>query len=216
MTQTRIKYLKKMRRNKLLVRSLQIAVILLFFATWELVAYLKLIDPFIISSPSRIVKIIISLAKKNNLFPHIFATLYETVLGFLISTVLGTLIAVILWWSPIVKEVAEPYLITLNALPKVALGPLIIIWVGAGKAATISPEINLIGKTVDEAVPDLEKYLDDAYLSHLEQVRIVHGRGTGALRNAVHQLLKRTKYIKEYHLGAYGEGDSGVTIAVFR
>ena len=141
MTQTRIKYLKKMRRNKLLVRSLQIAVILLFFATWELVAYLKLIDPFIISSPSRIVKIIISLAKKNNLFPHIFATLYETVLGFLISTVLGTLIAVILWWSPIVKEVAEPYLITLNALPKVALGPLIIIWVGAGKAAIVTMAI---------------------------------------------------------------------------
>ena len=141
MTQTRIKYLKKMRRNKLLVRSLQIAVILLFFATWELVAYLKLIDPFIISSPSRIVKIIISLAKKNNLFPHIFATLYETVLGFLISTVLGTLIAVILWWSPIVIEVAEPYLITLNALPKVALGPLIIIWVGAGKAAIVTMAI---------------------------------------------------------------------------
>ena len=88
--------------------------------------------------------------------------------------------------------------------------------IGASKAATISPEINLIGKTVDEAMPDLEKYLDDAYLSHIPQVRIVHGRGTGALRNAVHQLLKRTKYIKEFHLGAFGEGDSGVTIAVFK
>ncbi|MBQ1377968.1 MAG: endonuclease MutS2, partial [Lachnospiraceae bacterium] len=88
--------------------------------------------------------------------------------------------------------------------------------IGAGKAATISPEINLIGKTVDEALPDLAKYLDDAYLAHLEQVRIVHGRGTGALRNAVHQTLKKTKYIKEFHLGAFGEGDSGVTIAVFK
>lgn len=88
--------------------------------------------------------------------------------------------------------------------------------IGVGKAATISPEINLIGKTVDEALPELEKYLDDAYLSHLEQVRIVHGKGSGILRQAVQGLLKKTKYIKEYHLGAFGEGDSGVTIAVFR
>ena len=69
---------------------------------------------------------------------------------------------------------------------------------------------------MDEALPELAKYLDDAYLAHLEQVRIVHGRGTGALRNAVHQTLKKTKYIKEFHLGAFGEGDSGVTIAVFK
>jgi len=88
--------------------------------------------------------------------------------------------------------------------------------IGMSKAATISTEINLIGKTVDEAMPELEKYLDDAYLSHLEKVRIVHGRGTGALRNAVQQKLRKLKYIKEFHLGEYGEGDTGVTIAVFK
>lgn len=83
------------------------------------------------------------------------------------------------------------------------------------KSATISPEINLIGKLVDEAIPLLDKYLDDAYLSHLPQVTIIHGRGTGALRKAVHNHLKKTKYVKSYRLGTFGEGDQGVTIATF-
>ncbi|MCD8327178.1 MAG: endonuclease MutS2 [Lachnospiraceae bacterium] len=84
------------------------------------------------------------------------------------------------------------------------------------KSLSISPEINLLGCTVDEALSRLDKYLDDAYLSHLQTVRIVHGKGTGALRNAVHQHLKRTSYIKSYRLGEAGEGDSGVTIAEFK
>ncbi len=84
------------------------------------------------------------------------------------------------------------------------------------KSLNISPEINLIGKTVDEAISELDKYLDDAYLAHLPQVRIVHGRGTGALKNAVHQHLKRLKYVKSFRLGAFGEGDTGVTIAEFK
>ena len=84
------------------------------------------------------------------------------------------------------------------------------------KSATVSPEINLIGKTVDEAIPELDKYLDDAYLAHLEKVRVVHGRGTGALRNGVHQHLRKLKYVKSFHLGEFGEGDSGVTIVTFK
>lgn len=84
------------------------------------------------------------------------------------------------------------------------------------KTMTISTEINLLGKTVDEALAQLDKYLDDAYLAHLPSVRVVHGKGTGALRNAVHGHLKRLKYVKEYRLGEYGEGDSGVTIVTFR
>lgn len=84
------------------------------------------------------------------------------------------------------------------------------------KSFSVSPEINLLGKTVDEAIASLDKYLDDAYLAHLKSVRIVHGKGTGALRQAVHQHLKRVKYVKSYRLGEYGEGDAGVTIAEFR
>ncbi len=84
------------------------------------------------------------------------------------------------------------------------------------KSATISPEIKLIGMTVDEALPQLDKYLDDAYLAHLSSVRIVHGKGTGALRKAVQNHLKTLPHVKSYHLGEFGEGDAGVTIAEFK
>lgn len=83
------------------------------------------------------------------------------------------------------------------------------------KSTSVSTEINLLGKTVDEAVAELDKYLDDAYLAHLKTVRIVHGKGTGALRKAVQNHLKKQKYVKSYHLGEFGEGDAGVTIAEF-
>ena len=84
------------------------------------------------------------------------------------------------------------------------------------KSLSVSTEINLLGRTVDEALAELDKYLDDAYLAHLPSVRVVHGKGTGALRNAVHNHLKRLKYVKEYRLGEYGEGDAGVTIVTFK
>ena len=84
------------------------------------------------------------------------------------------------------------------------------------KSATVSTEINLIGMTVDEAIAHLDKYLDDAYLAHVPNVRIVHGKGTGALRTAVHQYLKRCKHVKTFRLGTFGEGDAGVTIAEFK
>ena len=84
------------------------------------------------------------------------------------------------------------------------------------KASSIHQEVNLIGMTVDEAMPVLGKYLDDAYLAHMSQVTVIHGRGTGALRNAVHGHLKRTKYVKSFRLGEFGEGDMGVTIVEFK
>ena len=84
------------------------------------------------------------------------------------------------------------------------------------KSLSVSTEINLLGKTVDEAISVLDKYLDDAYIAHLSSVRVVHGKGTGALRSAVHNHLKRLKYVKEFRLGEYGEGDAGVTIVKFK
>lgn len=92
---------------------------------------------------------------------------------------------------------------------------------GAGKikmskSASISTSLNIIGKTVDEAMPELDKYLDDAYLAHLNQVTIIHGRGTGKLRTAVHNKLKKCRYVKSYRLGAFGEGETGVTIVDFK
>lgn len=84
------------------------------------------------------------------------------------------------------------------------------------KSLSVRPEINLLGKTVDEAVAELDKYLDDAYLAHINPVRIVHGKGTGALRSGIHQYLKRQKHVKSYRLGTFGEGDAGVTIVEFK
>jgi DNA mismatch repair protein MutS2 len=84
------------------------------------------------------------------------------------------------------------------------------------KAASISTEIKLLGYTVDEAISALDKYLDDAYLSHLTSVRVVHGKGTGALRKAVHQYLKKQPHVKDFHLAEFGEGDAGVTIVEFK
>ena len=84
------------------------------------------------------------------------------------------------------------------------------------KSSYVSPEINLLGKTVDEALPELDNYLDDAYLAHLPQVRVVHGRGTGALRKGVHQHLRRLDYVKSFRLGEFGEGDTGVTLVEFK
>ena len=84
--------------------------------------------------------------------------------------------------------------------------------IGMSKSLSVSPEINLLGKTVDEAVAELDKYLDDALLSHLNTVRVVHGKGTGALRKGIHEYLRRQKHVKSYHLAEFGEGDAGVTI----
>lgn len=87
---------------------------------------------------------------------------------------------------------------------------------GFNKSASISPEINLLGKTTDEAISILDKYLDDAYISHLKSVRVVHGKGTGALRKGVHEYLRKQKIVDEYHLAEFGEGDAGVTIVTFK
>lgn len=131
-------YLKKAKIRKLVIRITQFGVLILLLGLWELSAYLEWADPFITSSPSRVAKSIASLYSSGELFMHSFASLWETVVSFLLSTALGTLIAVALWWNDFLRRVTEPYVVVLNSLPKIALGPLIIIWVGAGKAAIIT------------------------------------------------------------------------------
>lgn len=107
--------------------------------------------------------------------------------------------------------IEEPLTITAKQMRRTSSGKMKM-----GKSMHISPEINLLGKTVDEAIAELDKYLDDAYLAHLSPVRIVHGKGTGALRQGVHNYLKRQKHVKSFRLGAFGEGDAGVTIVEFK
>lgn len=107
--------------------------------------------------------------------------------------------------------IEEPVTITAKQMQRTSTGKMKM-----GKSMSVSPEINLLGKTVDEAIAALDKYLDDAYIAHLSPVRIVHGKGTGALRNGIHQYLRKQKHIKEFRLGAFGEGDAGVTIVEFK
>lgn len=131
-------YLKKVKRNKWKIGIIRIAILVIFIALWEVAAKLKLIDPFLTSSPSRIVKSLISFVNGCTLFRHIWVTCYETIIGFMLGTILGVIIAIILWASKTASKVLDPYLVVLNALPKVALAPIIIFWVGNGTPAIIT------------------------------------------------------------------------------
>ncbi len=137
-------YVKKSKRETMLVWILRFAILICLLALWELCAYTGLIDPFISSSPSRICKTIASLFTENNLTYHVGITLYETIVGFLIAVGLGYIIGIILWWSERLRRILEPYIVVLNSLPKIALGPIIIVWCGSGSKAIIFMAI-LIG-----------------------------------------------------------------------
>ena len=126
--------IKKYKRKIILFRIL---ILILFFAFWEISGDLKWVDPFLTSTPSRMWKSLVEIYKEGTLFRHIFITCFETIIGFTLGTVLGTLIAILLWLSDFACEVLDPYLVVLNALPKVALAPIIIFWVGNGLKAII-------------------------------------------------------------------------------
>lgn len=132
----RKKYLKKVTRNKIIIFITQILLLVTFIVAWEICANANIIDPFITSKPSRILDTFMNLSQ-NGLLEHIGVTCFETIIGFLSGTILGIIVAIILWWSNFLSKVAEPFLVVLNSLPKVALGPVIIIWVGAGMPAII-------------------------------------------------------------------------------
>lgn len=129
-------YLKKLKKEKFGILLTQVLILVGLIALWEILANLNIIDSFITSKPSRILNTLINLSS-NDLIHHIGVTTYETVIGFLFGTFLGIVIAIILWWSKFLEKVFEPFLVILNSLPKVALGPIIILWVGAGTPAII-------------------------------------------------------------------------------
>ena len=135
-SEDRKKYLRKIKINKITVLITQILILLAFILLWEILAETKVINSFITSSPSRILDTFMNI-KNNNLMMHLWVTAYETIIGFLAGTILGIIIAIALWWSEFLSKVLEPFLVVLNSLPKTALGPIIIIWVGAGTPAII-------------------------------------------------------------------------------
>ena len=130
-------YVKRLKRDKFIIIFFRIFVLVAFLGLWELLTYYNILDPFFVSSPSRIIAQIGTLAQNGTLLTHSWITLYETLIGFAIATVLGYLIAVLLWWNEKVRKIFEPYIVVLNSLPKIALGPVIILWVGSGTNAII-------------------------------------------------------------------------------
>ena len=131
MSNEHIIYLKKIKRKKFLIKLTQIMIITIFLLIWQILSDFKIINSFIFSSPKNIINTIIKLYNSNNLFNHIGITLYELIISFVLGTFIGIFIAGILWSNNFLAKVLDPYLTILNSLPKVALGPILIIWVGA-------------------------------------------------------------------------------------
>lgn len=174
-------FLKKQKKRKTAVLCSQIVLLAGFFALWEAAALFKWIDPFIMSQPSRILKTLTALGKDGSIFIHTGVTVFETIVGFLSGTILGTLIAIILWWSDFTARVLDPYLVVLNALPKTALGPIILVWIGGTSgsiivmALLISVVVTIINvftafKTCDEDKIKLLKTFGAGRLQVLQKV----------------------------------------------
>lgn len=124
-------FLKKQKRLERLILFTQLFIVFFFLILWQFLADKNLINTFITSSPKMVLETILKLIREDNLFYHIWVTIYETVISFSCGTILGIVIASIMWWNPFIRKVMDPYLTVLNSLPKVALGPIIIVWCGA-------------------------------------------------------------------------------------
>lgn len=167
----RLNYLKSRKAKKISILLTQLMILIIFFAQWEICARLKIYDSFITSQPSRIVNTIINLYNEGQLFQHIGITCWETIVGFVSGTVLGTIIAIILWWSEFLSKVLEPYLVILNSLPKIALGPIFIVWFGAGTTSII-----VIALAISLIVTILE-VLNGFVATDEEQIKLVRTFG---------------------------------------
>lgn len=166
-------YLRRIKRRKLSILGLRLGLLVIFFALWEGLGRLNLIDTFITSQPSRICRTLASLYREGNLFRHIGVTCLETAVGFTLGTVVGTVAAVFLWWSDLWAKICEPYLVVLNSLPKIALGPIFIVWIGAGPAAIV-----LIAMAISLVVTILE-VLSGFLGTDQDKIKLVRSFGAG-------------------------------------
>lgn len=132
------KYKKKLQTEKIWVRFYQFVIFIAFFALWETASRMHWIDPLIFSSPSKVGNLLIDRVLDLSIFLHLGVTLFETVFGFILGTVLGTILAAVLWWSPFFSRIADPYLVILNSMPKVALAPMLIVMLGPGLTSIIA------------------------------------------------------------------------------
>lgn len=150
MSPEQLKYLKKIKNTKKIILLTQILITILFLLSWELLSKYNIINSFIFSSPSKIIKCIIDLYKNNNLLFHIWTTLKEIIISFSLGSLIGFIFAIIFYLIPILKKIIDPFLTLINSLPKVSLGPLLIIWLGANTSSIIvmSLLINTIVTTI--------------------------------------------------------------------
>lgn len=133
-----LEYLCKAKKRRLMIKLARILVFLVFLVLWEVSARLELIDSFITSTPTRVLGTLYQMAGDGSLYYHTSITVWETTLGFTIGTLGGTLIAIVLWWSKMISKILDPYIVVLNSIPKVALGPLFIVWLGNGTTAIVA------------------------------------------------------------------------------
>ncbi|WP_232735709.1 ABC transporter permease [Alteribacter populi] len=131
-------YIQQLKREKKWVRITQLSILVLFFAAWEFLTSQRILDPLLFSSPSRVWDLLVARVQDGSIFVHSSVTLFETVLGFILGTVIGTATAALLWWSRFLSKVMDPYLVVLNSMPKVALGPILIVGLGPGFTSIIA------------------------------------------------------------------------------
>ncbi|MBR2891831.1 MAG: ABC transporter permease [Bacilli bacterium] len=136
-------YQKALRINKRKVLLTQIILFVLFVLLWELLSQIGLINDFLFSSPSKIIKLLISYFKSNEIYKHIMISLFETIIGLIIGTVFGILFGIVFWWNKFLSKVFDPFLVVLNALPKTALAPILIIWAGTGVFGIIVVSVSI-------------------------------------------------------------------------
>ena len=177
----RLAWLRRQRRLRRTIRFWQIALVLALFLLWELTTRLGLSDGFLISSPSRMAATLWQLCRSGDVLVHVGVSCLETVVGFLSGTLLGTLVAVAMWWSDTLDRILDPYLVVLNALPKTALGPIFIVWMGAGIGSIIAMTL-----AISLIVTVLNMYV--GFLStDEEKLRLM--RSLGARRGQILRLL---------------------------
>ena len=161
-------YIRQLKNNQRKVWLYQGVIFILFSALWQIASQLSWIDPLLFSSPSTIVQMLIEKIQDGSLLDHLGLTLFETIISFILGTLLGTLLAVALWWSPMLSKVLDPYLVIFNAMPKVALGPIIIVAMGPGLSSIITNGIIISVIVTTFVVYTSFKEIDPNYIKVLE------------------------------------------------
>lgn len=172
----RKQYIDRQRKRKRSVFIGRVLILVAFFALWEILTTLDILDPFIFSSPRRIVHTVINLLQSGELARHVGTSVLETVCGFSIGTAAGIMIAVCLWWSPFTADVLEPHLIVLNSLPKTALGPVFIVLMGAGTGSIIAMTLAI------SLIVTILNVLNGFLHTDREKVRLLRAMGAGRMQ----------------------------------